>query len=201
MEGDSHMISDGVLVVQNGQGTIQFPIDQVDEIRALPSISEAAPVLKSAPEKIVNVSASSEELLIEAALQEGLAPEFVRSVALVESGLRQNAVSPKGAMGLMQLMPFTAGQLRVNPHLAAENALGGATFLRQLLLKYNGDSALALAAYNAGPGAVAKYKGVPPYLETHRYVVKVLQEYARQQRLQAEKKVPASPSDTQFLVR
>ena len=61
--------------------------------------------------------------------------------------------------------------------------MGGAAFFRQLLIKYKGDSALALAAYNAGPGAVDKYKGVPPYLETHRYILKVLQEYGRQQRL------------------
>ena len=198
IEGDSHLISEGMLVVQTGQGTIQFSLDQLNEIRELPSVLQTRPALESGVGKPINVSESSEEVLIRAAVQEGLAPEFVRSVAMVESGLHQNAVSPKGAMGLMQLMPFTAGQLGVNPKLAAENALGGASFLRQLLIKYNGDSALALAAYNAGPGAVAKYKGVPPYLETHRYVVKVLQEYARQQRLQAERKptVPAGISQT-----
>lgn len=195
------MISDGMLVVQNGQGTIQFPIDQVDEIRGLPLVAEAHALAEKATPKTTNVSASSEELLMQAALQEGLTPEFVRSVALVESGLRQNAVSPKGALGLMQLMPLTAGHLGVDPKLAAENALGGAAFLRQLLIKYNGDSALALAAYNAGPGAVDKYKGVPPYLETHRYVVKVLQEYARQQRIEADKRAAVTIAHSQSTER
>jgi soluble lytic murein transglycosylase-like protein len=73
--------------------------------------------------------------------------------------------------------------------LADQNALGGAKFLRELLLRYGGNSALALAAYNAGPGAVAKFGGVPPYIETRQYVIKVLREYARQQRLQVKRPV------------
>jgi hypothetical protein len=182
MEAASHMISDGMLVIQSGSGTLQFPVDQVDAIRALPALAMNA-VLAPLPKLANTADTASEELLIWAALREGLQPEFVRSVAMVESGLRQTAVSPKGATGLMQLMPFTADKLGVDPNMADQNALGGAAFLRQLLIRYNGNSALALAAYNAGPGAVAKYKGVPPYLETRRYIVKVLREYARQQRL------------------
>ena len=120
-------------------------------------------------------------MLVRAALQEGLEPEFVRSVARIESNLRQDAVSNKGAVGLMQLMPGTAAILGVDAHKAADNILGGAKFLRELLLKYDGDAALALAAYNAGPGAVQKYKGVPPYMETHRYIIRVLQEYKKLQ--------------------
>ena len=71
--------------------------------------------------------------------------------------------------------------LGVDAHKAADNVLGGAKFLRELLLKYNGDAALALAAYNAGPGAVQKYNGVPPYMETHKYIIRVLQEYKKLQ--------------------
>lgn len=179
------MISDGMLVVQSGSGTLQFPVDQVEQILALPS----EPVVVPRPAGGVTNVAGSEDLLLWAALQEGLEPDFVRSVALVESGLHQEALSPKGAVGLMQLMPFTAGKLGVDPKVAEQNALGGAAFLRQLLIRYNGDSALALAAYNAGPGAVDKYRGVPPYSETRRYVTKVLQEYARRQHLQMEKGV------------
>ena len=179
------MISDGMLVVQSGSGTLQFPVDQVEQIIALPS----EPVGVARPAGSVSNVAGSEDLLLWAALQEGLEPDFVRSVALVESGLHQEALSPKGAVGLMQLMPFTAGKLGVDPKVAEQNALGGAAFLRQLLIRYNGDSALALAAYNAGPGAVDKYRGVPPYSETRRYVTKVLQEYARRQHLQMEKGV------------
>jgi soluble lytic murein transglycosylase-like protein len=80
----------------------------------------------------------------------------------------------------MQLMPATASALGVNAKLAEQNAQGGAKFLRELLIRYRGNATLALAAYNAGPGAVEKYKGVPPYRETRRYIVKVLREYARQ---------------------
>jgi soluble lytic murein transglycosylase-like protein len=182
-----------MMVVQSGKGTLQFPVDQVDTIEALPDLP-----LPATPKVVpaTNAVAGSEQLLIRAAIQEGLEPDFVRSVAKVESGLRQDAVSPKGALGLMQLMPQTAGQLGVDPNLAEQNALGGAAFLRQLLIQYKGDSALALAAYNAGPGAVSRFKGVPPYLETRRYVVKVLQEYEKQQRaaksLQAKTQTPVS---------
>ena len=134
-------------------------------------------------------------MLIQAALKQGLEPEFVRSVARIESNLRQDAVSNKGAIGLMQLMPGTATVLGVDAHDAADNILGGAKFLRELLLKYNGDPALALAAYNAGPGAVQKYNGVPPYLETHQYIIRVLREYKKLQDTKA-KTTAAPPSNT-----
>jgi len=189
LEAESHMISDGMLVVQSGSGTLQFPVDQVDAITALPV---AAPKQMVAPAAHADSSAAgSVDILIRAALQEGLEPEFVRSVAMIESGLHQEAISPKGAVGLMQLMPMTAGQLGVDPQRSEQNALGGAAFLRQMLIRYKGNSALALAAYNAGPGAVDKYKGVPPFPETRRYVVKVLAEYARQQRTQTDKNLQA----------
>ena len=83
----------------------------------------------------------------------------------------------------MQLMPATATELGVKVNFADDNARGGAKYLRNLLLRYRGDAVLALAAYNAGPGAVAKFGGVPPYAETRRYVESVLREFARQQKL------------------
>jgi soluble lytic murein transglycosylase-like protein len=110
----------------------------------------------------------------------GLRPEFVKSVASVESAYRVKAVSPKGAIGLMQLMPGTAKDLGVDPNVPAENAEAGARYLKQLLLKYANSSdpvRLALAAYNAGPGAVDKYGRIPPYRETQAYVEKVLRKY------------------------
>jgi hypothetical protein len=187
MEAESHTQQDGVVKLRTrGGGTMEFPADQISEISV---VSEAT----ATPEAIHNVvkpagaAGAPEDLLLQAAIEEGLEPDFVRSVARIESGLRQEAISPKGALGVMQLMPATAAVLGVNPKLADQNALGGAKFLRELLLRYGGDSALALAAYNAGPGAVDKFGGVPPYLETRQYVVKVLREYARQQRLQAKK--------------
>ncbi|MGC2660053.1 MAG: lytic transglycosylase domain-containing protein, partial [Bryobacteraceae bacterium] len=114
--------------------------------------------------------------------------ELVLSVAKVESGLRQDAISPKGAEGLMQLMPLTAEALGVDARQPDQNARGGATYLRLLLERYKNNAVLALAAYNAGPGAVQRYGGVPPYLETERYIDRVLREYFRleHQRLSKE---------------
>ena len=96
----------------------------------------------------------------------------------VESGYNVNARSPKGAIGLMQLMPATARAYGVqNPYLAEENLSGGCRYLRVLLDRYDNDVNLALAAYNAGPGAVDQYRGVPPYPETRDYVRRVLTYY------------------------
>ena len=114
-----------------------------------------------------------EELVLEHAQRQSLRPELVRALIQVESGFDPQATSPKGAMGLMQLMPQTARSLGVlNAYDPEENIRGGTAYLRQLLDKY-GSEPLALAAYNAGPGAVDKYDGVPPYRETREYVRKV----------------------------
>ena len=119
-----------------------------------------------------------ERLADEAARRHGLDPALVRAVVAVESGFQPEAVSPKGAKGLMQLMPATARELGVaDPFDAAANLDGGSRYLRSLLARYEGDLAKALAAYNAGMGAVARHRGVPPYAETRRYVQKVLGRY------------------------
>lgn len=110
------------------------------------------------------------ELADAAADKYGLPRSLVRSVMSAESGLQATAVSSKGAIGLMQLMPDTAQQLGVDPWDPAQNVEGGTRYLRDLLAKYDGGLWHALAAYNAGPGAVEKYKGVPPYQETIRYI-------------------------------
>ena len=116
------------------------------------------------------------QVLTAAAEAAGVDPHLVIAVATAESGLSANAVSPAGAMGLMQLMPGTARALGVqDPFNAYQNALGGATYLREMLQEFHGNVALALAAYNAGPGAVREYGGVPPYPETEAYVRGVLQ--------------------------
>jgi hypothetical protein len=119
-----------------------------------------------------------ERLAEEAARRHGLDPALVRAVVAVESGFQPAAVSPKGAQGLMQLMPATARELGVaDPFDAAANLDGGSRYLRSLLARYEGDLAKALAAYNAGMGAVARHRGVPPYAETRQYVQKVLGRY------------------------
>ncbi len=118
------------------------------------------------------------QAIASAAAATGLDPRLLTAVAQRESGLDPNAVSPAGAEGLMQLMPGTARALGVqNPFDASQNALGGATYLKEMLAQFGGNLPLALAAYNAGPGAVEQHGGIPPYPETEAYVRGVLQSY------------------------
>lgn len=93
--------------------------------------------------------------------------------------MKQSAISPKGAIGVMQLMPGTAKALDADPHDTEQNIDAGTRLLKELLMKYDGDVVKALAAYNAGPGAVAKYNGLPPYRETQDYVNKVIRDYQK----------------------
>jgi soluble lytic murein transglycosylase-like protein len=113
-----------------------------------------------------------------AAARHALAQDLVGAVAWQESRMRQDAVSPKGARGVMQLMPATAAGLRVNPDNLASNVDGGAAYLAQMLERFDGDIVKTLAAYNAGPEAVERYHGVPPYPETKAYVAAVLERLA-----------------------
>ncbi|OQC42323.1 MAG: Soluble lytic murein transglycosylase precursor [Acidobacteria bacterium ADurb.Bin051] len=126
-------------------------------------------------DRLVTVPARDLEEMIDLhAAAQGLDPTLVRAVIQVESGYDPRALSRKGAMGLMQLMPATAELLVVaDPWDPAENIRGGTTYLRAMLDRF-GSRELALAAYNAGPEAVARYGGVPPYAETEAYVERVL---------------------------
>jgi soluble lytic murein transglycosylase-like protein len=112
--------------------------------------------------------------LFEAAEAAALSPDLVEAVAWRESRLKAGVVSPAGAIGEMQLMPGTARALGVDPHDSRQNFAGGAAYLAEMMKRYNGDIVLALAAYNAGPAAVDRYGGVPPYRETQAYVAAVL---------------------------
>jgi soluble lytic murein transglycosylase-like protein len=120
-------------------------------------------------------AAQYEHLIRQHSLNQGISPDLVRAVIQAESAFNPNARSHKGAMGLMQLMPGTCAEYGVNnPYDPAENIRAGVQYLKRLLVQYANNVELALAAYNAGPGAVAKYgTKVPPYRETRNYVAKV----------------------------
>lgn len=169
---DSHTQTGDRVMLRTGTGSLEIPAGEIASIET--SVDAAR----------TNVCLTTpQDVLDAAAVDQQLPPELIRSVAKAESDFRGDAVSSKGALGLMQLMPSTARELGVDPARADQNAEGGAKYLRELLLRYHGDSARALAAYNAGPGAVDRFGGIPPYLETRRYVLKVLREYERQHKL------------------
>jgi soluble lytic murein transglycosylase-like protein len=132
--------------------------------------------LSSADTRSLSAQPSAfDDLIAGAAQRYGLDPALLKAVVQTESNFSPLAESHTGAKGLMQLMDDTAQQLGVmNPFDAAQNLDGGARFLRQLLDRYGGDVPLALAAYNAGPGAVERWEGIPPYQETQAYVPRVL---------------------------
>ena len=182
IHADSHVIDGSVMRLQISQGAIEIPANSVAAIEA-EDYTPPAPPAPAPPEPQHELT--TQELITRAAIHNGLPPQIVRSVAKAESGYHVDAVSPKGAIGLMQLMPGTAAALNADPHDPAQNVEAGARYLRDLLLKYENDPhqvSKALAAYNAGPGAVDKYKGIPPYRETIQYVNRVLKDYAVGQR-------------------
>ena len=124
-----------------------------------------------------------------AAALHNIPAELIRAVIWAESAGDAGAISSKGAIGLMQLMPRTAGEMYVeDPVDPAQNVMGGTRYLRWLANQFNGDMVLTLAAYNAGPDAVRKYGGVPPFEETRQYVRRVLA-YYRQLKAQSKKLV------------
>ena len=125
----------------------------------------------------LNISGDTNSLIKVAAARYQVDPRLVAAVAQTESGGNQEAVSPAGAVGVMQLMPETAAGLGVNPYDKRQNIEGGAKYLRQMMDTFGGDVQKAVAAYNAGPQAVKEYNGIPPYRETQDYVNKVLDIY------------------------
>lgn len=139
---------------------------------ALPAALMAWPARPGAP-------GTFQTALQDAARATGLPPALLAAVEWQESGADPGAVSAAGAIGLMQLMPGTAAALSVNPWNPAQNLLGGATYLAEQLRRFGGNLPDALAAYNAGPGAVEAYGGVPPYPETQRYVADVMALYRK----------------------
>jgi soluble lytic murein transglycosylase-like protein len=153
-----------------------------DQLQAATSAGSGGAV--SSPTTGGAVDGQFSDLINAAAQKYGVDPALIKAVIRQESNFNPNAGSPAGAQGLMQLMPGTAASLGVsNPMDPAQAIDGGTKLLAQNLKTYHGDVRLTLAAYNAGPGAVQRYGGVPPYAETQNYVRQVMQyadEYRRQ---------------------
>ena len=161
--------------------------------RAIPE-KVIPPAPAPGPPSSAPADANVNELVASIAGRHDLEPLLVDSVIRVESNYNPYAISPKGAMGLMQLIPVTARRFGVSDTFRPEqNIEGGVRYLKYLMQLYNGDERLALAAYNAGEGAVAKYKGIPPYPETQNYVYQVGKRLGQSR--EAQKK--AAPAKTE----
>lgn len=185
IHADSHSSDGPVIRLETSHGVIEI---QANTVAAFEQDDYIAPTVPPAPAATPKAATepllTPQELVTQAALHAGLPPAIVHSVARAESAYRQDAVSPKGAIGLMQLMPGTAAALNADPMDPAQNADAGARYLRDLLQKYENDPhqvSKAVAAYNAGPAAVDKYDGIPPYAETIQYVNRVLKQYEKDQ--------------------
>ncbi len=153
--------------------------------------SAATPAAAKAPSLIQRIRLDYIESYIEeAATKETLEPALLRALIRVESGFNHKARSRVGARGLMQIMPFTAEELgnkkALDHHNPRANILAGSHYLRELINQFDGDLRLALAAYNAGPTAVEKYHGIPPYAETRSYVNKVLDQLEDERKFVAD---------------
>lgn len=167
-----------IFLLQKGGTTLI--LDRSDLALPTPAASVTIPVASTLtidedPSTIVVYN-----MINKAAARHGLPADLIHAVASMESGYQQKARSSQGAIGVMQLMPSTARYLGADPSDTAQNIDAGTRLLRTLLLKYEGNPnqlALALAAYNAGPGAVDRFGGVPPYVETRRYVDKVIRRF------------------------
>jgi len=185
LHADSHIADGPVIRLQTNQGVIEIQASSVAQFeREEYTPPVAGPAVAPLPPDSARQEFTPQELITRAAVHAGLPPAFVHSIARAESGYREDAVSPKGAIGLMQLMPKTAADLQADPRDPEQNAEAGARYLRDLLLKYENDPhqvSKAVAAYNAGPAAVDKYHGIPPYPETIQYVNRVLKQYQKEQ--------------------
>lgn len=181
----------------SSSGYIEIPTDQIERFERdtapppppLPPAPRSNPIASAgskpvpAPTQAAGVVLNRQDLNVVvngAGERHQIDPDFINSVIRAESGFHQNAVSRKGAQGLMQLMPGTASQMGVaNPFDPNANVEAGTKYLRELLEKYNFDVPKALAAYNAGPKRVDQYRGVPPYYETQAYIARIIRDFNR----------------------
>jgi soluble lytic murein transglycosylase-like protein len=166
----------------------------VEVIRPQAVVAETVPQPTGVSQAQSTTAVDVPALLHQASAEHHLDPDLLASVVHAESDGRTHAVSRAGARGLMQLMPATAKDLGVRDSFAAEqNIAGGTAYLDALLMYYHEDIALALAAYNAGPAAVDRYHGIPPYAETRRYVERVIHDFNQRKLREAQQKTNRAP--------
>jgi soluble lytic murein transglycosylase-like protein len=178
-------------VSTDGSSFVDVPTLEIDHFED--AAIEAASTRLQAPSNNIKQPADLNELVTAASGMYKLDPDLVNSVIRAESGFNVHAVSPKGAQGLMQLMPQTASQLGVqNAFDPQANVEAGSRYLRELLERYDFDLIKALAAYNAGPQRVEQYGGVPPYYETKAYVARIVRDFNRKKLAQKSAPAPAA---------
>lgn len=182
VEGELEWADKETLTVTMDFGSLEFGSSEIRRVKYLPKKKKAQDPFQAMARRFQSVRtdpASFDAMIYKAAAKYDLEPALVKAVMKQESNFNPWDVSHKGAMGLMQLMPDTADDLNVrNAFDPQENIDAGARYLSQMLKEFEGDLELALAAYNAGPQAVHRYNGIPPYEETEQYVRAVLSYYA-----------------------
>src|SRR5713226_6695699 len=169
----------------SNSGYVDVPADQISGVEP---DGTPSPEVSAAPAQSQDVH----QVVAAASNQASIDPDLIESVIRAESGFNPKAISRKGAQGLMQLMPATASKLGVTNSMdPAANVDGGTQYLREMLARFNNDLVKALAAYNAGPARVEKYKGVPPYHETYAYVSRIISDFNRKKLAQFAAAQPA----------
>ena len=192
-------------VSADGSSFVDVPTDDIEHFEAAPEEPAENPPFPQNAKDVASQSRSARQtsafparpvtdlsqVVNEASGRYRLDPDLVNSVIKAESGFKVHAVSPKGAQGLMQLMPGTASQLGVpNAFDPQANVEGGTRYLRELLERYNFDLVKALAAYNAGPHRVEQFGGVPPYYETRAYVARIVKDFNKKKIAQGKAAAP-----------
>ena len=159
-------------------------VEMIPDPPAITTIAPASASVEQHPAATVLTREEMHTMLAHAGTEHNIDADLLASVVRAESGGHPRAVSRVGAQGLMQLMPKTAGEMGVQDAFQPEaNIAGGTAYLDQLLTRYHNNVALALAAYNAGPAAVDRYHGMPPYRETRAYVARVIREFNRRKQV------------------
>ena len=186
MDCNHHAVVDGQMRLYLNSGESNYIALRPEEVTAVEIVADR-PAASATPAAITTVAggatltpADLNEMLAKAGQTHNLDVDLLASVVKAESAGNPHAVSKTGAQGLMQLMPSTATDLGVEDSFEpGQNVRGGSAYLDELLTRYHDNLALALAAYNAGPAAVDKYRGIPPYHETRTYVARVIHEFNR----------------------